>query len=78
MALALVVRNATFFKADYRGIAAKLRDLSDLRRALGLRATPHFTTLQKAAVRLLGQPRARRLFHATVRRYFGRRRRSPR
>jgi hypothetical protein len=67
-----------FFKADYRGIGAKLGDLPELRRALGLGAAPHYTTLQKAAARLLRQPRARRLFHGTVRRYFGRRRRSPR
>ena len=68
----------TFFKTDYRGIAEELADLSDLRRVLGLRRAPHYTTLQKAAARLLRQPRARRLFHSTVRRYFGRRRRSPR
>jgi hypothetical protein len=67
-----------FRKTDYRGIATELADLSDLRQALGLAATPHFTTLQKAAGRLLRQPRARRLLHATVRRYFGRRRRSQR
>jgi hypothetical protein len=68
----------TFFKTDYRGIVAKLRDLSDLPRALGLQRVPHYTTLQKAAVRLLRQPRARRLFHTTIRRFFRRRRRSPR
>jgi hypothetical protein len=68
----------TFFKTDYRGIVAKLSDLSDLPQTLGLGAIPHFTTLQKAAVRLLRQPRARRLLHTTVRRYFGRRRRRPR
>jgi hypothetical protein len=68
----------TFFKTDYRGIVAKLTDLSDLPLTLGLDAVPHFTTLQKAAVRLLRQPRARRLLHSTVRRYFGRRRRRPR
>jgi hypothetical protein len=66
------------FKTDYRGIAEKLRDLADLRRAVALRRVPHYTTLQKAAARLLRQPRARRLFHTTVRRHFGRRRRSPR
>src|SRR5438270_9900921 len=65
----------TFFKTDYRGISEELADLSDLRRALGLRRAPHYTTLQKAAARLLRQPRARRLFHTTIRRYFGRRRR---
>ena len=68
----------TFFKTDYRGIAQNLADLADLRRALGLLRVPHFTTLQKAAARLLLQPRARRLLHTTVRRFFGRRRRSRR
>src|SRR5438270_10905418 len=68
----------TFLKTDYRGIVVQLLDLSDLRRALALPHVPHFTTLQKAAARLLRQPRARRLLHTTVRRFFGRRRRSPR
>jgi len=68
----------TFFKTDYRGIAEQLHDLSDLRRTLGLERVPHFTTLQKAAQRLLRQPRAQRVLRATVRRFFGRRRRSRR
>src|SRR5579862_7714370 len=53
----------TFFKTDYRGIVAQLTDLSDLPRVLALQHVPHFTTLQKAAARLLLQPRARRLLH---------------
>jgi hypothetical protein len=65
----------TFFKTDYRGLVALLADLPDLRRVLGLRGVPHFTTLQKASRRLLRLPRARRLFAATVRRRCGRRRR---
>ncbi len=64
-----------FFKTDYRGIVQLLRDLSDLRQVLRLTHIPHFTTLQKASVRLLRRPRARRLLHATVRRFLGRRRR---
>ena len=68
----------TFFKTDYRGMAQKLHDLSDLPRALGLRRIPHFTTLQKASARLLRRPRARRLLHRTVRRFFRQRRRSRR
>jgi hypothetical protein len=64
----------TFFKTDYRGITQKLADLSDLRRVVGLKRTPHFTTLQKAAARLLRQPHARRLLHTTIRRFFRRRR----
>ncbi len=62
-----------FFKTDYRGIVQLLRDLSDLRQVLHLTHIPHFTTLQKASVRLLRRPRARRLLHATVRRFQGRR-----
>src|SRR5437764_11245455 len=62
-----------FFKTDYRGIAQFLRDLSDLRGTLGLTHVPHFTTLQKASRRLLRRPRARRLLHATIRRFQRRR-----
>jgi hypothetical protein len=65
-----------FFRTDYRGIEQLLRDCSDLPDALGMRRVPHFTTLQKASARLLRQPHARRLLRNTVRRYFGRRRRS--
>src|SRR5713226_2722830 len=50
-----------FFKTDYRGVAQLLRDLPDLARAIGLSRVPHFTTLHKAAGRLLRRPRARRL-----------------
>jgi len=38
-----------FFKTDYRGIAAILADSSDIRKAIGLKTVPHFTTLQKAS-----------------------------
>jgi hypothetical protein len=62
-----------FLKTDYRGVAQHLRDWSDLRRVLGLHRVPHFTTLHKAAQRLLRLRRARRLLHATVRRFQGRR-----
>lgn len=65
----------TFLKTDYRGVAEHLADHSDLRAALALAAIPHFTTLQKASRRLLRQPRARRLFRATVRRFLQRRHR---
>src|SRR5262245_54689638 len=63
----------TFLKTDYRGLPEHLADHSDLRSALGLTAVPHFTTAQKASRRLLRQPRARRLFRATIRRFYGRR-----
>lgn len=64
----------TFLKTDYRGVAAHLADHSDVRAALALPTVPHFTTLQKASQRLLRQPRARRLFRTTVRRFLQRRR----
>ena len=56
-----------FFKTDYRGVAAMLADFPDLCRALGLQSVPHFTTLQKAARRLLVSVPASRLLDATVR-----------
>jgi hypothetical protein len=65
----------TFFKTDYRGLWAYLHDLPELRRVVGLRGVPHFTTLHKASQRLLRLPRARRLLAATVRRHLRRRRR---
>jgi Transposase DDE domain/Transposase domain (DUF772) len=65
----------TFFKTDYRGVAAQLADHADLCATLGLPAVPHFTTLQKASRRLLRQPVARRLFTTTIRRFRGRRKR---
>jgi hypothetical protein len=64
-----------FFKTDYRGITVYLEDLPDLARILGLRAVPHWTTLHKAAGRLLRRRRVRRLLRGTVRRFLGRRRR---
>ena len=57
-----------FFKTDYRGIVTILSDLPDLRRALGMRRVPHFTTLQKAGRRLLLSVPANRLLDATVHR----------
>jgi hypothetical protein len=68
----------TFLRTDYRGVAQHLADHSDVRVALALQRVPHFTTLHKASRRLLRQPRARRLFRTTVRRFLQRRRRVPR
>jgi hypothetical protein len=65
----------TFFKTDYRGVCVYLHDLTDLRRVLDLRGVPHFTTLQKASVRLLRRRRVRQLLRATIRRRLPRRRR---
>jgi hypothetical protein len=64
-----------FLKTDYRGIAVTLEDLPDLTATLALKRVPHWTTLQKAAARLLRRRRVRRLLLGTVRRVLGRRRR---
>ncbi len=50
----LVLKN--FLKTDYRGVVAHLADHPTLLSLLNLRAVPHFTTLQKASVRLLKLP----------------------
>lgn len=68
----------TFFKTDYRGVQEILQDCSDLTATLGLESVPHFTTLQKAADRLLCRPQARQLLAASIRRSRGRRKRRPR
>ena len=62
-------------KLDYRGITALLFDAPTLRAAIGLKRVPHFTTLQKAAHRLLRCPTTTRLLAATVHLGLGRRRR---
>jgi hypothetical protein len=62
-----------FEKKDYRGVVALLQDCTDLRDGIGLRHVPHFTTLQKASVRLLKLPQVRRLLKRTVRQIEGRR-----
>jgi hypothetical protein len=64
-----------FLKTDYRGLEELLWELRDLPQALGLACVPHFTTVHKAAVRLLARRRVRRLLDLTVRRVLGRRRR---
>jgi transposase len=56
-----------FFKTDYRGIEAILADSPQLLDAIELKAVPHFTTLQKAAVRLTRKAPADRLLDATIR-----------
>ena len=55
-----------FFKTDYRGIVRMLEDLPDLCCTLGIQSIPHFTTLQKAARRLLVSVPANRLLDATL------------
>ena len=47
----LVLRQ--FLKTDYRGIIQMLKDFSDLRKVLGLKKIPHYSTLCYAEKRLL-------------------------
>jgi len=60
----LVVKE--FLGLDYRGIHVLLGEWSDLRDVLGLRKTPHFTTLCAASGRLLTKPRADAMLAATL------------
>ena len=55
-----------FFKTDYRGIEAILKDSPQLLEAIELKTVPHFTTLQKAATRLTRKASANRLLEATI------------
>ena len=64
-----------FLRTDYRGVVAQLADSPALVESLGLAKVPHYTTLQKAAKRLLLSAPARRLLEATVRLHMNRRRR---
>ena len=42
-----------FFGLDYRGVGQLFHDWSDLRDALGLKAVPHWTAIDKAERRLM-------------------------
>ena len=66
----LVLKN--FLKTDYRGVIEHLADSSNLGDAIELYYLPHFTTLQKAAKRLLINRVAQRLLDETVKRQMGR------
>jgi hypothetical protein len=55
-----------FLRLDYRGLAEHLADHGELTRLLALKAIPHYTTLQKAAARLLKAAPARALFDAVL------------
>jgi hypothetical protein len=48
-----------FLRLDYRGFAGHLTDHLDLARLIELKVVPHYTTFQKAAVRLLKAAPAR-------------------
>lgn len=71
----LVLKN--FLKTDYRGVTGQLQDCSSLQNILSLKHVPHYTTLQKAARRLLLSAQAKKLLDATVRKQLGRRQRVP-
>jgi hypothetical protein len=60
-----------FFRTDYRGIMTILRDSIELRQILGLSHVPHFTTLQKASIRLLKVQWARALLAQSLRHFRG-------
>ncbi len=55
-----------FLRLDYRGLAQHLVDHTDLTGQIGLRTVPHFTTFQKAAVRLLAAVPSRKMFDAVL------------
>jgi transposase len=61
-----------FERKDYRGIVQLLIDCADLRGAIELDTVPHFTTLQKASVRLLGIKHVRKLLSKTIRQIYRR------
>jgi hypothetical protein len=56
-----------FLHRDYRGVAELLSDTPELAAIIDLEKIPDFTTLQKAAKRLLSSPLASRLLDMTVR-----------
>jgi hypothetical protein len=64
-----------FLKTDYRGLVAHLKDCPSLTEAIHLTKVPHYTTVQKAAHRLLAAPQARRLLATTIRRHMNRKKR---
>jgi hypothetical protein len=51
---------------DYRGVYELLRDSADLREAIGLTKTPHWTTIQQTAERLLRSAQVQKLIEATL------------
>jgi hypothetical protein len=55
-----------FFQEDYRGLTVIINDFSDLRAVLELDNVPHYTTLQKAAQRLLDSQKVQRLLKTTI------------
>jgi hypothetical protein len=66
-----------FLRTDYRGLVACLQDAPDWCKAIELANVPHFTTLQKAARRLLRGSPVAELLDETVGQIMGRKRRVP-
>ncbi len=56
-----------FLQLDYRKLAGLLQDAGELASAIGLQKVPHFTTLQKAARRLLINRHAQAYLDKTIR-----------
>ncbi len=61
----------SFLDTDYRGVVQLLDDCPSLADAIGLKRIPHFTTLQKAAQRLLLRKNVNRLLAASLKRAMG-------
>ncbi len=55
-----------FLKTDYRGVVCILADCPDLCATIELQHVPHYTTLQKAADRLLKKGAANRILDQTI------------
>ena len=64
-------------KTAYRGVTAFLDDLPQLQPCVELKKVPHFTTLQKASVRLLRNQHVLWLLSTTIKRVMQRKRRVP-
>jgi hypothetical protein len=56
----------TFLKTDYRGIVDILKDCSDLAETLQFKTIPHYTTVQKAARRLLNKDSTQEMLARTI------------
>lgn len=64
--LVAIVVLKEFFSKDYRGIAAIVAESSDIQKVLELKASPHFTTLQKAEQSLLKRKIFKKLLHSVL------------
>lgn len=58
-----------FFKTDYRGLEAILRDSPNLCSAMGMKEAPHYTTVQKAQQRMLKKKAVAKLLEESL--FFG-------